>query len=300
MRISFSAADQYAKCSLQYFFNRRRKIPVPEVGWAMPYGSVIHLSLENLHNSIKSPTELMLKSELIEEFVENWANEHMTNDMNITNAEMESSTKMGIQMLEAYYDKHYGTEWFNPPLDITIKGETQKGTELWFEVPLIDLSTGEVLLEDHVLIGKIDLINTFNSMILATDHKTAGRKYSDEQVANSNQLTFYIYVLKYLIAEGNIKNSDNLDVGACFSVLYKLKKPWVEVYPTSRVNADIRRLVAVLTAAIKGIESDIFVPADGNMPCSWCDYKEACRLWGTTDDWEEIYLKKIGKSHGEK
>ena len=286
MRISFSAVDQYAGCSLQYMFQRRLHLPVRTTGLALIAGSCGHKALEELDNSIESPTKLMPKSEMLEIFDNNWTSSRLENDINITDADFDEQGSIIKTLLSLYYDKYYGTEWFNPSI----------ATEFWFEVPLIDLQTGEVLLEDHILIGKIDRINEFNNMLLVTDHKFTKYKYSQEKVDESNQLTFYLYVLEYLISQNAITNFNNLPLGGCFSALYKQKNPFVNIHTTIRKYKDIKRLSGIIQTAVKGIQKDIYIPADGSMKCTYCDYKEACRLWGTEDDWEEIYLKNIRKT----
>src|SRR5712691_6999257 len=61
------------------------------------------------------------------------------------------------------------------------------GVEQPFDVPLIDLDTGEVL--DRALVGTLDLIERDSEGHFAVvDLKTSARKYTDPQVEASLQL----------------------------------------------------------------------------------------------------------------
>ena len=62
------------------------------------------------------------------------------------------------------------------------------GVEQPFDVPLIDLDTGEVL--DRALVGTLELIERDgDSRIVVVDLKTSARKYTDLQVEASLQLS---------------------------------------------------------------------------------------------------------------
>src|SRR5262249_21621346 len=66
------------------------------------------------------------------------------------------------------------------------------GVEQPFDVPLIDLDTGEVL--DRALVGTLDLVERDGSgRLVVVDLKTSARRYTDLQVEASLQLSVYSY-----------------------------------------------------------------------------------------------------------
>ena len=70
-------------------------------------------------------------------------------------------------------EKVLATSWHEPGIEIV-------GVEQPFDVPLIDLDTGEVL--DRALVGTLDLIERdAEGRIVVVDLKTSARKYTDLQ-----------------------------------------------------------------------------------------------------------------------
>jgi hypothetical protein len=94
-----------------------------------------------------------------------------------------------------------------------------------FDVPLIDLDTGEIL--DRALIGTLDLVERdAEGRIVVVDLKTAARKYDNLQVDASLQLSVYSY------ATSMNGLGDQEDLRLRFDVLTKTKQP--ELHRTGR------------------------------------------------------------------
>ena len=91
------------------------------------------------------------------------------------------------------------------------------GVEQPFDVPLIDLDTGEVL--DRALVGTLDLVERDAAgRLVVVDLKTSARRYTDLQVEASLQLSVY----SYATAMNGL--ADQEDLRLRFDVLTKTKE----------------------------------------------------------------------------
>ena len=111
------------------------------------------------------------------------------------------------------------------------------GVEQPFDVPLIDLDTGEVL--DRALVGTLDLIERDGEgRIVVVDLKTSSRRYTDLQVELSLQLSMYSY------ATSMNGLGDQEDLRLRFDVLTKTKQPELCRYWTEQDGAASVRHIA--------------------------------------------------------
>jgi len=96
-----------------------------------------------------------------------------------------------------------------------------------FDVPLIDLDTGEVL--DRALVGTLDLVERdAEGSVVVVDLKTSSRRYTDLQAELSLQLSMYSY------ATSMNGLGDQEDFRLRFDVLTKTKQPELCRYWTQR------------------------------------------------------------------
>ena len=109
-------------------------------------------------------------------------------------------------------------------------GERDTEVEQPFDVPLIDLNTGEVL--DRALVGTVDLLERDAAGgLVVVDLKTSARKYTDLQVEASLQLSVYSYATRM---NGP---ADEQDLRLRFDVLTKTKQPEL-IQPPGRAPHD--------------------------------------------------------------
>ena len=140
-----------------------------------------------------------------------------------------------------------------------------------FDVPLIDLDTGEVL--DRALVGTLDLIERdANGRLVVVDLKTSARKYTSLQVEAALQLSVY----SYATAMNGL--ADQEDLRLRFDVLTKTKQPELHRYWTQRDRAASLRLFRLVAEVLRAIEAGVFHPNPG-WQCKDCQFRSACWAW---------------------
>jgi len=145
------------------------------------------------------------------------------------------------------------------------------GVEQPFDVPLIDLDTGEVL--DRALVGTLDLIERdAEGRVVVVDLKTSARKYSDLQAELSLQLSIY----SYATAMNGL--GDQEDLRLRFDVLTKTKQPELCRYWTQRDRAANLRLFRLVAEVLHAIEAGVFHPNPG-WQCKDCPFRGRCWAW---------------------
>jgi RecB family exonuclease len=145
------------------------------------------------------------------------------------------------------------------------------GVEQPFDVPLIDLDTGEVL--DRALVGTLDLIERdAEGRIVVVDLKTSARKYTDLQADASLQLSVY----SYATAMNGL--ADQEDLRLRFDVLTKTKQPELCRYWTQRDRAANLRLFRLVAEVLHAIEAGVFHPNPG-WQCKDCPFRSRCWAW---------------------
>ena len=145
------------------------------------------------------------------------------------------------------------------------------GVEQPFDVPLIDLDTGEVL--DRALVGTLDLIERDGEgRVVVVDLKTSARKYTSLQTEASLQLSVY----SYATAMNGL--ADQEDLRLRFDVLTKTKQPELCRYWTQRDRAASLRLFRLVAEVLYAIEAGVFHPNPG-WQCKDCPFRSQCWAW---------------------
>lgn len=140
-----------------------------------------------------------------------------------------------------------------------------------FDVPLIDLDTGEIL--DRALVGTLDLVERDgDGRVVVVDLKTASRKYDSLQVEASLQLSVYSYATS-LNGLG-----DQEDLRLRFDVLTKTKQPELYRYWTQRDRAASVSLFRLVAEVLQAIEAGVFHPNPG-WQCKDCQFRSQCWAW---------------------
>lgn len=281
--LSHSRLSTYADCGLKYHFRYNLKIPVVTDAVYFDYGNALHTALETFHGNIEADF-VPVKDFLLQSFTDAWYGNVSFSEAEIDEKEIQSYAELGEKVLSEYYIKNINTPWFNKPL----------GVELPFEVPITNPFTGELITEQYVLYGVIDLLNVIDNTVWVLDHKTAKYQYKQDKIEDSMQLTLYYYVVDQLMNLGLINVNKNYDLQVAFNVFDKSKSPTFKRYPGDRDDQAIKRMLSIIKAHIHGVESKVFVPNFGSMWCKGCEFKEACDMWNTVDekDWLDAFLAK--------
>ena len=133
-----------------------------------------------------------------------------------------------------------------------------------FDVPFIDLDTGEIL--DRALVGTLDLVERDgDGRVVVVDLKTSARKYDSLQVDASLQLSVYSY------ATSMNGLGDQEDLRLRFDVLTKTKQPELYRYWTQRDRAASVRLFRLVAEVLHAIGAGR-VPGPG-WQCKDCQFR---------------------------
>jgi CRISPR/Cas system-associated exonuclease Cas4 (RecB family) len=166
-----------------------------------------------------------------------------------------------------------------------------------FDVPMIDLDTGEEL--DRALVGTLDLIERDAAgRVVVVDLKTSARKYTSLQTEASLQLSVY----SYAAAMNGL--ADQEDPRLRLDVPTKTKQPELCHYWTQRDRAANLRLFRLVAEVLHAIEAGVFHPNTG-WQCKGCPFRSRCWAWreagrvheGMTDDAVDL---EVEKSKGER
>jgi len=256
--LSFTQLDQYLRCPLRYRLSYIDRVEPEFVPAALAFGSGIHGAAAFYYRAAaegQAPSTADVQG-FFEAF---WRLETERRPVRFEERETkESLLDLAARMLTVF---HAAQE----PRAIV-------GVEQAFDVPLVDLDTGEVL--DRALVGTWDLLERdAEGRLVVVDLKTAARKYTDLQVELSLQLSVYSYasVMSGLGEQG--------DVRLRFDVLTKTKQPELHRYWNERDRAASVRLFRLAAELLRAIEAGVFHPNPG-WQCKGCPFKSRCWAWG--------------------
>jgi putative RecB family exonuclease len=159
---------------------------------------------------------------------------------------------VGTGLLRVFYE----TVYQDPPVVV--------GVEVPFAVELHDPVTGEVL--EEKLVGALDLVVEQESQNVVVEHKTAAKKWSQDQIKHDIQLS------AYKLVGGKIGLGD---VGLRLQVLTKTKKPAMVVENTERGDKDIQDFLATVVGVLRAVDAGVFYPVRTSM-CGGCAFQRRC------------------------
>ncbi len=252
--LSASSIGTYVECSLMYKFAKIDKIPVEYTGDALKFGSAIHLTLEKYYLEKQTGVNLPLK-DVQDIFESHWRDiAEDKDDIEYTKGNTFTSLLMlGLDMLLVWHNKSSQNNY-------EIIGVEQA---FEFYIPGIDIP----------IIGAIDLLEKDEGgVIIITDHKTAGRAYSKDDIDKNQQLTLYQMAIREMGYDGQ-------DILLKFDTLIKGRVPRFEQYWTVRSHLAEHRFIKKALQVWDGIQKGVFIPNDTSWKCGYCNYKEVCDFW---------------------
>jgi len=151
-----------------------------------------------------------------------------------------------------------------------------------FDLPIIDITTGEVL-EEARWAGAIDIVDQEGVIF---DIKTKARQGTEFDVKTSLELTGYAYAYSLINKELN-------QVPVSLINLVKTKQVQLQELRDVRNPYHFRRFFQTLAHVVNGIRDERFYPNPG-VHCIWCEYKPFCEA-----DLDAI-LEKFGEDNYQK
>lgn len=255
--ISVSQIFLYLACSLKYRFTYWDKLPGAHVSANVIWGRAIHAAIEWLHKE-RQRGRTPACDELLRIFEADWYAQCL--DRNVLSDEDGGALLLirGKELLAQYY--HLPSKPVRKP-------------ELFFHLPLVNPSTGEVL--DIPLRGVIDCVYEDDTV---DEYKASAKSWSVADLPDNIQLTAYAYAFEKLYG----KAPKELRLVN----LVRTKMPKVETLTTGREQQDFERLFHLAKEVMKGIRSGVFIPNRGCWMCRDCEYAKDCEEW--TGNEEEV------------
>jgi putative RecB family exonuclease len=249
--LSSSRINLYLLCSLKYKFHYVDKLPKPFKPSALAFGSAVHSPISWMHKEIMNGNEVTLEG-LIRIFEADWYVQKQDTKIRYKDGETEMMLLiMAKEMLGLYFQ--------NPIKEA-------EGSEVHFNVPLVDPTTGKELGVD--LEGYFDLIEAGDSIV---EFKTSAQTMNQAGVNDHLQLTAYSYAYEMIHRRPpKVLKIINFT---------KHKKPKMLSFETWRDKADHKRFFSLASQVLEGIKHQVFFPKQSFM-CKDCEYAGPCREWG--------------------
>lgn len=252
LHISVSQVRGYLRCSRQFQLSRVRGVEPAFVPSALAFGSAIHEGLA-LYYREHMAGHVPALTQVVEVFTAAW-----------------QRAAQGPVLLRLDEDESWdllrqkGTEM------LTVFAATQReppmveAVELPFEVDLHDVVTGELL--EEKLVGTIDAVIREGVDVVILEHKTASRRYGEDQLRFDLQPTGYRLAARQL-GMG--------DVRLRFQVLTKTSKPSLQVADVERGERDEADFLETAVGVLRAIDAGVFFPTRG-WQCRTCPVAHAC------------------------
>lgn len=258
--ISYSQISTYRMCPLKYRFNYVDCLQPEFTPAALPFGSSVHEALAFYYRGLRDYKKPYSLEAILDVFETDWnlqneCNENIAFDNGDTK---ESILKKGLEMLKTFYTSVHPGEILAVEVEFSLKHDNNNGHTKALPLPIV---------------GTIDLIERTSEGVIAVDHKTAARKYSDNKVDDDLQLTVYTCAL----SRSKLTNGDK-EFYARFDVLTKTKSPELISYYTTRNDNDFRKLMKLVREICYAIDQGVFFPNPG-WQCGSCQYASECKKW---------------------
>jgi hypothetical protein len=216
LHTSISQMKCFLRCPRQYELKYKLGIQPAFMPVAFAFG-LFHGAAATLYGELKSTGKLPPREMVVDTFRDAWSRASEgplpLQDDEDEPVDTGAVTDKGISMLDV----------FHAHVAKTMNAHTVEGVEVPFVAALHDPDSGEVL--DEQLVGTMDLVLRHGDQRIVVEHKTAARKWSDDQLAFDLQPTGYKFAAQQ-VGMG--------DVGLRLQVVTKSKLPVVQVADVQR------------------------------------------------------------------
>ena len=248
LHVSVSQLKSFLLCPARHRFQYVLRAEPSHRPSALAFGSAIHEALAAFYRELAHAGTRLDAKELAMHFDAVWDGE-LAREPEILFGDKESAEGLretGHAMLAAF-----GTDGYVPAEIV--------GIEVPFSIPIPG--------REEVLVGAFDLVGRDeDGRLVIVEHKTAARRWSDDQLQYDIQATAYTWAARELGLG---------DVDVVFQVLLKTKKPAVETYRVQRHEADILEFVRVIDGVMRAVEAGAWWPSRGWL-CSSCSVARYC------------------------
>jgi putative RecB family exonuclease len=259
---SHSKLSTFEQCPKKFKYRYIDKI-IPEIEKTIEahLGSAVHNTLEWLYFKVKQGS-LPTLDDTILRYSEQWQKEYSP-EIVIVKDKLTAKDyfNKGVQFLVDYYMKH------QPFDDGTLEIEKK-----------ITIS----ITDEHDIIGFIDRFvkNPITNEFEIHDYKTANSLPSQDKIDSDRQLALYAIAIKEAYGRDQ-------EVILIWHYLAHNKK-----IQSKRTNQQLEELKQETIDLIRKIESAREFPHNKSTLCDWCEYKQMCPAWNTSEDKEKEIEKK--------
>lgn len=314
--VSNSRLNILLECPLRHYFQYVLGMRVDKDIPAIHMGSAIHAVLEAVHadEGFSTQKEAIQFAHTIWE--NNWKEMKQAGlAVGDKRTSYESNLELGKLLLIEYIKnfrkgKPYKTVRYQYPDD----PKSKPAVEIPFRIPMVDLPSGELIVDGYDLYGLIDLISLIDELPHVLDHKVLSIKPKPLLLEFDLQLVIYGYVLLFLVLKGVIQPTDAMEsidtknpkIHVAFNHMLKPYKgpDWSNKRsaPTYERNGrlvtweEIKGVLHIIRDAIRSFETswDRACPSYGEH-CTWkCDLVDVCKAHRLMQDPVEAFEKAHG------
>ena len=250
--LSASRITQYLMCPLKYKLIYVDKVDPDFLPSNLVLGSCIHSAIEGFYHNWQEGVRLT--SETVIELFESYFDAGTDGKTLEPGCDREAVKNIGKSLLTVFARDVQ-------PAEVV-------GIEEKFRIPLVDLDTGEFIID---LVGVFDLVELDSEGTpVVCDHKSASKRYSDADLESNLQLT------AYGLASRDLHKIDG-PVLLRIDAMIKNKTPVFDQKFSIRTDATDRKFVKLAIDVLKAIESGIFFPNTG-WQCGTCQVKSSCYM----------------------
>jgi putative RecB family exonuclease len=250
--LSASRITQYLMCPLKYRLIYVDKVERDFLPSNLVLGSSIHSAIEGFYHNWQEGVRL--------------------------------TSETVIELFEAYFDSGTDGKTLEPGCDREAVRNTGKsllsvfardvqpaevvGIEEKFRIPLVDLDTGEIIID---LVGVFDLIELdTEGTPVVVDHKTASKRFSDADLEGNLQLT------AYGLASRDLHKIDG-PVLLRIDAMIKNRTPVFDQKFSIRTIETDRKFIKLAVDVLDAMDSGAFFPNTG-WQCGSCQVKSSCYM----------------------
>jgi putative RecB family exonuclease len=255
LHVSVSQVKTYLRCPRQYELRYVRGVKPAFVPVALAFGSAFHAALSFWYLERRVGRVTSLES-LVAEFGREWLRQ-TSGPIPLQKSEEDEETDhlaKATQMLTAFH------------LHASTTSEIQvEAVERAFAVDLHDTDTGEAL--EEKLVGAFDLVlRDETGRYVVVEHKTAARRWSDEQLKFDGQMSAYQIAARQLGLG---------DVALRLQIVTKAKLPAVQIEDVTRDRQDEDDFHRCVVGVLRAIDAKAFYPVR-SWACKTCPVAHAC------------------------
>lgn len=254
LTVSISQLKEFMICPRRYLLHRVLAVESSFVPLPLALGAAAHKSIGFTYTSIRDRGDVPELDEVLQVFRDAWTVEGSGVAPIKVEDDEPDPVDVGVRMVTAFHRHVLAAV----PIRVVAVELPFRGVELH------DPDTGAVL--DETLSGVMDLVVQEDEHHVVVEHKTAARRWSNQQLKDDLQLTAYQVAARH-VGLG--------EVGLRYQVVTKAKLPVVQAESVVRDRLAEVDFMRTATGVLRAIGAGAFWPVR-SWACASCPYSHAC------------------------